>query len=86
MPRAASSIVCIASPSPQSLVAHILHDDLQRHLDYQIDQQTPEGTWEPTWSWGDLYPDVWEQAKLEWRGHLTLEALTALHAFRRVET
>jgi hypothetical protein len=73
------------APSPQSPVADLLWDDLQAHLDYQIDHQTPEGTWDPVWSWGDFYPDVWEEAKLEWRGHLTLETLTALHAFGRIE-
>ncbi len=29
--------------------------------------------------------DVWEQAKRERRGHLTLETLTALRAFGRIE-
>jgi hypothetical protein len=73
------------APSPHSLIADLLWDDLQVHLDYQIDRQTPAGTWEPTWSWGDFYPGVWEQARREWRGHLTLEALTALQAFERIE-
>jgi hypothetical protein len=27
---------------------------------------------------------MWEQARLEWRGHLTLETLTALCAFGRM--
>ncbi len=72
------------APSPQSLVADLLQDDLQTHLDYVIDHQTPEGAWDPVWTWGDAYPDVWEQAKQEWRGHLTLETLTTLHAFGRI--
>lgn len=72
------------APSPQSLVADLLRDGLQTHLDYVIDHQTPEGTWDPVWTWGDAYPDVWEQAKQEWRGHLTLETLTTLHAFDRI--
>jgi hypothetical protein len=71
--------------SPQSIVADLLWDDLQTHLDYQIDHQTPEGTWDPVWTWGDFYPDVWEQAKLEWRGHLTLDTLITLRAFERIE-
>ena len=71
--------------SPQSVVADLLWDDLQAHLDYQIDHQTPEGTWDPVWTWGDFYPDAWEQAKLEWRGHLTLNTLIALQAFGRIE-
>jgi hypothetical protein len=73
------------APTPQSLVADILWDGLQAHLDYEIDRQTPEGTWEPTWKWDEFYPDAWEQAKLEWRGHLTLETLTTLQAFGRIE-
>jgi hypothetical protein len=72
-------------PSPQSFGADLIQDELQRHLDYQVTQQTPEGTWEPVWSWGETYPEVWAQAKLEWRGHLTLETLTQLNAFGRIE-
>lgn len=73
------------APSPDAATADVLEESLQTHLDYVIDHQTPEGTWEPTWTWGDFYPDVWEVAKHEWRGHLTLETLTSLQAFGRVE-
>ena len=61
----------------------LIEDELQMHLDYQIAEQTPEGTWDPAWSWGGTYPEVWAQAKLEWRGFLTLETLTQLDAFGR---
>lgn len=73
------------APSPESIVVDLLWDDLHVHLDYQVDRQTAAGTWDPVWSWGDSYPKAWEQAKLEWRGHLTLEALTTLRAFGRLE-
>jgi len=73
------------APSPETPVVDVLRDDLQTHLDYVIDHQTREGTWEPTWTWGDFYPDVWEVARREWRGHLTLETLTSLRAFGRVD-
>ncbi len=73
------------APSPQSLVVDLLGEDLQTHLDYQIEHQAPDGAWDPVWTWGDSYPDVWEQAKQEWRGHLTLETLTTLRAFGRIE-
>lgn len=71
--------------SPRSITTKLLWDDLQTHLDYQITHQTQEGTWEPTWTWRDFYPDVWEKAKCEWRGYLTLETLTTLHRFGRIE-
>ena len=72
-------------PAPQSFGADLIQDELQMHLDYQIAEQTPEGTWDPTWSWGGNYPEVWAQAEVEWRGHLTLETLTQLDAFGRIE-
>ncbi len=71
--------------SPDAVVADVLADALHDHLDYQIDHQTEEGTWEPTWTWGTFYPEVWEQAKREWRGVLTLDTLVALDAFGRIE-
>jgi len=73
------------APTPDSAVADILWDDLQRNLNYEVDHQTSAGSWEPTWTWGPLYPDAWAKAKLEWRGHLTLETLTTLRAFGRIE-
>jgi hypothetical protein len=73
------------APSPQSSVADPLWEDLQAHLDYQIDHQTPEGSWEPNWTWGEFYPEVWPQAELEWCGEVTLETLTALQAFGWIE-
>jgi hypothetical protein len=73
------------APSPKSFAAALLWDDVQAHLDYQIDHQTPEGTWDPTWTWSDWYPEAWARARLEWRGHLTLETLTTLQAFGRIQ-
>ncbi|UCC77847.1 MAG: hypothetical protein JSW37_05635 [Anaerolineales bacterium] len=72
------------APSPRSSVADLLRQDVQAHLDYVIEHQKPEGTWDPTWTWGDSYPEVWKQARLEWRGKLTLETLTVLQAYDRI--
>lgn len=71
--------------SPDSLVLDLIEDAVHRHLDYQIDHQSPEGTWDPVWTWGDAYPDAWETAKREWRGALTLRTLTVLRSFDRIE-
>lgn len=81
---------CIAplkiAPSPRSPVAGLIRDELQAHLDYQIEHQGADGSWDPVWNWGDAYPEAWEQARLEWRGHLTLETLTSLRAYGRIES
>ena len=73
------------APSPQSLTADILAADVQVHLDYLVEHQSPVGNWEPNWSWFGSYPEAWDQAKLEWRGVLTMEALLSLRAYRRME-
>ena len=72
------------APTPLSLLADLLADDLRVHLDYLIDQQKMDGTWEPTWNWGEFYPAVWVQTKEEWRGILTLDMLISLRAFGRL--
>jgi hypothetical protein len=74
-----------AAPAPDSLVADLLEEALQLHLDYVIAGQMAEGTWEPNWTWGDMYPEVWPQARLEWRGEITLHTLVSLQAFGRIE-
>jgi hypothetical protein len=71
--------------TPQSIVADLLWEDLRVNLDCEIDHQTAEGTWDPVWTWGDLCPQAYEQAKLEWRGHLTLNTQTMLDAYGRSE-
>ena len=55
-----------------------------RNLDYVIETQASDGAWEPTWHWGGVFAREWEQAKQEWRGHLTLEMLTTLRAYGRI--
>jgi hypothetical protein len=73
------------APSPQSLAAALLEDVLPINLDYLIERQAADGAWEPTWSWGELYPEAWKEAKREWRGSLTLDALTTLRAYDRID-
>jgi hypothetical protein len=70
--------------SPSSPVADLVEEAIEADLDYQIEHQTAEGTWDPVWTWRDAYPDAWAQARLEWRGELTLRTLTILQAFGRI--
>jgi hypothetical protein len=72
------------APSPESITAEVMSDCLPSHLDYLITQQSPDGFWDVTWSWAD-YLDVWEVAKVEWRGVLTFDTLVSLKAYGRVE-
>lgn len=73
------------APTPDTLGADLIDEVIQQHLDYLIENQSPDGAWDPTWTWGDAFPKVWPTAKQEWRGHLTLQALLSLRAYGRID-
>ena len=73
-----------AAPRPTSLGAGTIRDALDAHLDWMIDHQAADGTWNPTWSWFGNYPEAWSEAEQAWRGILTLETLLSLRAFGRL--
>jgi len=74
-----------AAPTPELVGAELIEDALQDHFDFVIETQSDEGSWDPTWAWGGAYPEAWEEARREWQGILTLETLTSLRAFGRID-
>jgi hypothetical protein len=68
------------APHPRSPLADLLRPQLDANLEMQINSQQEDGSWEPRWSWGALYPEAWRQARREWRGVQTLLTLRALAA------
>jgi hypothetical protein len=70
---------------PDSPFASSFTDLLPHNLDFVIDQQGPDGTWSPSWTWGGLWPEAWDEAAQDWTGVLTLENLRTLRAFDRIE-
>jgi hypothetical protein len=72
------------APTPSSPSATLFPEDIENNLEYLIDNQTAGGYWEPTWTWGDFYPDAWPQARDEWRGEITLHNLLSLRAYSRI--
>lgn len=70
---------------PNSPFAALMPAALAANLDDVINRQQADGSWTPPWSWGDMYPEVWAQAKNEWAGVLTLNTLRQLKAFDRLE-
>ncbi|MCC5850127.1 MAG: hypothetical protein JJU29_18740 [Verrucomicrobia bacterium] len=69
---------------PDSPFMEGLEEAVALNLDYEIEEQMENGTWSPTWSWGDQFPQAWEEAKREWTGVLTLEKLITLKHFNRI--
>lgn len=70
--------------SPQSPFFALLQSAIQGNLDYEITGQNPDGSWTPVWSWGDAYPEMWEKAKVEWAGMLTVDKLIILRDYGRI--
>lgn len=71
--------------SPDSVFFNKLQKSVEENLDYEIDTQESSGVWFPTWSWGDNFPNEWNQAKNEWTGIITLDKLNLLRKFGRIE-
>lgn len=57
---------------------------VEANLDFLIEQQTDDGSWQPPWNWGDTFPDAWPAAKLRWQAVLTLAALRTLRSYGRI--
>jgi len=60
-------------------------EDVAANLDYEISSQNEDGSWTPTWSWGNAFPDAWDKARREWSGIITIERLLLLKKFNRIE-
>ena len=71
--------------SPASPFAVLLDDAVQQNLDFEIDQQHDNGSWQPKWTWGGLHPEAWERAKCDWAGVITVRVLKTLRNFGRFE-
>ena len=71
--------------SPESPLAAGLKDEVAMNLDFEIEQQGEDGSWSPTFSWGDQYPETWQTAKKEWQSRFTVETLKTLRDFGRIE-
>ncbi len=71
--------------SVQSPFARELNQELNVNLDYLIENQRENGSWEPTWSWGQ-FENHWEIAKKEWQGILTVQNLITLSKFDRIDS
>ncbi|MFC0525073.1 hypothetical protein ACFFGV_15945 [Pontibacillus salicampi] len=70
-------------PTPEANHFGIPAFKVEDNLDFFIDKLEEHGRITPPWEWTtDL--DVWEQAKQEWSGTLTLGALISLRTFNRL--
>lgn len=71
--------------SPDSSFMAEYAEAVSENLDFEIESQNRDGSWSPAWSWGDAYPEAWNQARKEWSGIITVNELTILKKFDRIE-
>ncbi|QDU70409.1 hypothetical protein [Mucisphaera calidilacus] len=69
--------------TPDHPLATTFGDALDANLDFLINQQSPDGSWQPAWQWNQ-HEETWLTAKQEWAGHLTLHNLKILKTFNRL--
>lgn len=70
--------------SPESRYYAKFAEVIPVDLDRMIEEQEENGSWAPNWEWG-RFNDIWEnEAKVEWKGVLTLNALRTLKNFNRI--
>ncbi|WOV87193.1 hypothetical protein QWT69_15235 [Sporosarcina oncorhynchi] len=68
--------------SPDSFLYADFKDIIPANLQHLLDTQAEDGSWKPTWAWGQ-FEEEWEAAKQEWSGVLTLENVRVLHAYHK---
>lgn len=71
--------------SPGSPFMAEFKEAVAENLNYEIASQNKDGSWTPTWTWGEAYPEDWEKAQREWAGIITLDKLLLLKRFGRLE-
>jgi hypothetical protein len=70
--------------SPASPYYAGLREAVEANLDFLVAEQNADGSWHPTWTWGNAFPESWPAAKRDWQAVLTLGALKVLRAFGRL--
>ncbi len=73
------------APNPESLLHKLFPDEVDRLISSEIEKQSPDGGWWPTWEWGQ-YEEAWEVAKVEWAGKITAECLISLDSYNLIES
>ncbi len=67
---------------PDDEVATLFSSKIIRENINFIKQSLLNDHWEPNWNWGDQHPGIWQDAKKDWSGKITVENLLLLDSFK----
>ncbi|MBT3240219.1 MAG: hypothetical protein HON98_09515 [Chloroflexi bacterium] len=71
--------------SPDSRLAPAIPEGLlNANLDWLIDTQLSDGSWNLGWTWHEVDADLWVQAEKDWKGSHIVKNLRTLSAFDRI--
>lgn len=69
--------------SPEHPYYTLYENDVKTNLNFLIDSQEQDGSWSPSWSWGES--DVWARVVKRLKGVLTFKFLWTLKKFDYIE-
>jgi hypothetical protein len=73
------------APSPDSLLASAVpRPAVDANLDYAIEGQAADGSWDLPWSWDFVDAAAWAQAERDWKGFHAVNYLRAFAAYGRL--
>lgn len=73
------------APAPDSLLASAIDQAaIEANLDYRIDEQTADGSWDLPWSWDFVDARAWAQAEKDWKGFHAVNNLRIFAAYDRL--
>jgi hypothetical protein len=73
------------APTPDSfLSSEIDHAAVDANLDYEIERQAADGSWDLAWSWDFVDAAAWAQAEKDWKGYHAVNTLRTLSAYGRL--
>ena len=73
------------APAPDSLLAtDIDRAAVEANLDYEIERQSADGSWDLAWSWDFVDAAAWARAEKDWKGFHAVNILRTLSAYGRL--
>ena len=73
------------APAPDSLLsADVDRAAVDANLDYEIERQSADGSWDLAWSWDFVDAAAWVQAEKDWKGYHAVNTLRTLSAYGRI--
>ena len=75
--------LCNWIDSPNHSYYGLYKQSIEKNFDFLIDIQNEDGSWSPSWSWGE--PEVWKKVETRLKGLLTYKFLLALKKFDFIE-